>query len=461
MIELPRAAGAGHHSVVAPPGRSVVFVMLARFLIFSIAGVLLAACSSDVPRPGGGGPDGTDSGDTSSTMDSSTSSDSGGPDSTDTGPITSPECENVGELYCNGVCLLPVTDDHCRECNRRCGAGQVCLETAGVWDCGCPGGTIKCDGACTDPLTDADFCGASGTCEDDEAGEDCGANAECLAGQCRCLATHVSCDGECVDPLTDEEHCGFLPDECGIACMANGVCTEGTCECPAELPTDCDSIGCVDPMTNNNACGGCVASGGEVCDTASGFTCQEGTCQCAPGLTLCGGVCTDTATDPDNCGGCYDGGAGTGVSCDFVDTPSNTVRQGCFAGQCVDSPCDPVVMDDRCDGLTLLHKDVCYTEDDHFVGLAVKCDNNSTSLHPTGIPLNTEACYEILNAPDAEEFRCWWSGRSLVVNGVTMACNNDGSNYLPLPPSAGHYCVYFPATNASGSETDGFAMGSR
>jgi hypothetical protein len=78
------------------------------------------------------------------------------------------------------------------------------------------------------------------------------------------------------------------------------------------------------------------------------------------------------------------------------------------------------------------------------------------------VPIGGSVCYEILNVPTYEEFRCWWSGRAMMVNGQMMACNGDGNNYLPLPPSVGGgYCVYFYPSSNEAAKSDGFAMGVR
>jgi hypothetical protein len=287
------------------------------------------------------------------TTDGGTSTDSGtSSDTIDSGVQTSPECENEGELYCNFECLLPIVDDNCGGCNVRCSAGTTCQEVDGVYDCFCPKTTVRCNNQCIDPLTSDGFCGASGSCTGTEAGMDCGTGGQCVDGGCQCDATHTECGGACVDTLTDETYCSPTVGECGVSCMTGGVCTDGACVCPTDIPDEC-TAGCVDFLTDNGNCGGCAETDGDVCDTANGYQCIGGSCECAPGTTLCDGVCTNTSVDPDNCGGCYNGGAGPGIQCGYVDAPANTVRQGCFGDTCVDSPCDPLVMNKMCDGLTL------------------------------------------------------------------------------------------------------------
>jgi len=367
----------------------------------------------------------------------------------DTQPITSPECENEGERYCNFTCMLPNTSDHCGACNTRCSAGTVCIEVGPLqWDCGCADGAVRCGGKCVDPMTDAAFCGASGTCTGLEAGANCGVLGACVDGLCQCIETHTNCGGQCVDTLTHRDYCNPTPGSCGVSCMAGGVCVDGHCACPADRSLEC-STGCVNPQNDDNACGGCPEDGGEVCDTANGFSCIDGSCQCPANTALCDGQCVDTRSSNDHCGGCYNDGAGPGIRCDN--------SQGCFAGQCVDSPCDPLVMGNVCSGAPVRTKSACETSDDHFQAGGIKCDNNNNQ-----IPKGDTLCFDIRDVASYKEFRCWWSGRSLTVNGQVMSCNNNGDNILPLPPSVGgHYCVYFPPSNQDGAGTDGFSMGNR
>ena len=58
------------------------------------------------------------------------------------------------------------------------------LELQGTNTCACPGAQILCDGACVDPSTDAQYCGASGTCAGASAGTACTLGRSCVEGEC-------------------------------------------------------------------------------------------------------------------------------------------------------------------------------------------------------------------------------------------------------------------------------------
>ena len=172
----------------------------------------------------------------------------------------------------------------------------------------CSQGTIDCDGACIDPLVDTTHCGASGSCEGDEAGFTCAATETCLNGACLldCGEGRVPCDGECIDPLAHDNYCGAtadcLGDNAGVVC-AFGTCQFGQCECLQFNQLQCDGE-CVDPQTNNNWCG---ATGTCLGDRA-GATCRDdqscvdGTCACRD--RECDGACVLTQFDNAHCGDC-------------------------------------------------------------------------------------------------------------------------------------------------------------
>ena len=96
----------------------------------------------------------------------------------------------------------------------------------------CEDGEVACDGECVDPLSDTEFCGAQGNCEDDDAGELCDEGEICVEGACEldCLEGEVACDGSCVDPLTNDDYCG-ADAECELfsACSELQQCIAGGC----------------------------------------------------------------------------------------------------------------------------------------------------------------------------------------------------------------------------------------
>ena len=88
---------------------------------------------------------------------------------------------------------------------------EDCGELCGV----CPPGQIACGGQCINPLTDDDFCGASADCEGTNAGAACAAPDHCNgAGVCgpHCQDGFVACDGTCINPMTDDNFCGASGD---------------------------------------------------------------------------------------------------------------------------------------------------------------------------------------------------------------------------------------------------------
>jgi hypothetical protein len=94
-------------------------------------------------------------------------------------------------------------------------------------------GLIACSGNCIDPLTNNQFCGASGDCLGVNAGLTCSGGQTCTGGIC-CNPGEVNCSGQCVDVSTDINHCGA----CGNKCAANEQCSSGQC---LSHPKPCDS----------------------------------------------------------------------------------------------------------------------------------------------------------------------------------------------------------------------------
>lgn len=96
----------------------------------------------------------------------------------------------------------------------------------------CEEGEVLCVDDCIDPNIDLVFCGASGVCEGDTAGEFCGEGELCVDGMCEldCPSGQVACDGSCIDPLTDDEYCG-AGEACEefVVCEAEEQCISGIC----------------------------------------------------------------------------------------------------------------------------------------------------------------------------------------------------------------------------------------
>ena len=230
------------------------------------------------------------------------------------------QCEQDGRVVCGGVCIDPQADA------RFCGASGDCAGDNAGQDCGddvcnqgqcglqCDDGQIACAGTCVDPLSDARHCGASGACVGDEAGTACAAGQLCSGGVCveDCPDGRIDCGGGCIDPLADNLHCGASGncqgDSAGQECPGASMCTDGACACPDDGLL-CGEL-CVDPLTDPLFCG---ASGdcqgpqmGQACSEQQ--ACTDGACVCPAGTDYCDGQCFDLQRDPENCGDC-------GVSC--------------------------------------------------------------------------------------------------------------------------------------------------
>src|SRR4051812_15210938 len=53
------------------------------------------------------------------------------------------------------------------------------------------------------------------------------------AGVIRCSANQIPCGGACADPRSDHDHCGA----CGVACAAGEVCDLGACKVSCSMPS--------------------------------------------------------------------------------------------------------------------------------------------------------------------------------------------------------------------------------
>src|SRR5690606_839175 len=115
-----------------------------------------------------------------------------------------------------------------------------------------PGSLIACDDTCVNPNTDRNHCGATEGCGEGarDAGEVCDAGEICVAGTCTlsCPAPLVACGGTCIDPDTNADYCGASGDcqgaNAGVACGAEQECVDGECEGAApELHENCREHG--------------------------------------------------------------------------------------------------------------------------------------------------------------------------------------------------------------------------
>ncbi|MFO0625061.1 MAG: hypothetical protein U0325_05540 [Polyangiales bacterium] len=165
------------------------------------------------------------------------------------------------------VCLFAVLS----ACSSN-GSTLVGAVDAGGIDAPCAADETRCGGACTNPQTDRNHCGACGTrCQNHEA---------CVAGRCAtaCLPGGRPSARAAASTCTDRAHRGA----CGAACGTGPVCAAGQCalECGANLAT-CGGDGgagprfCAITCSDNANCGACGT-------LTAGQLCQAGACVTAP-----------------------------------------------------------------------------------------------------------------------------------------------------------------------------------
>ncbi|MBI5515737.1 MAG: VCBS repeat-containing protein [Deltaproteobacteria bacterium] len=231
-----------------------------------------------------------------------------------TAPRTSGPCASPAGGVCDstGACVCGAGQSNC---------GGVCQATGA--SCTTPGtggcqqtGTITCAPTGTMTACSATTPRTSGACTS-PAGGVCGP-----LGSCTCRAGQRSCDGACSDPMTDANNCGTCGHVCPVPpSRGAGICFEGRCiitcdEGYGPCGTTC-TVGCACP-SGQTLCGGtCISTAtdpsncgvcGRVCVAPTGGTvaCVGSGCApaCPSGQTFCGSACVSTATDLSNCGLC-------------------------------------------------------------------------------------------------------------------------------------------------------------
>ena len=251
-----------------------------------------------------------------------------------------------GRSSCNGKCVDLKTDsENCGGCgfsvpygescingqfssvvnkvNRTSAAGPATTGTAaaaGTTAGTCPTGRWSCGGACVDPGSDHNNCGACGTV--------CPSIEVCQNGQCvlpattavattiatvtadlSCSRDEIACNGSCVNVFSDRKNCGV----CGRACKADETCLNARCG-PACMNNGTSLCGdsCVDLKSDADNCGSCGTECKSFLPNAKGSECADGTCaitQCSSGYANCdknvaNGCEVNTRTDASNCGSC-------------------------------------------------------------------------------------------------------------------------------------------------------------
>lgn len=154
-------------------------------------------------------------------------------------------CELVcadGTIECDGRCVDPNVDRQFCGAQGNCTGGNIgetCLgnEVCDRGSCAdtCPEGSVGCDGGCIDPNTNPRFCNASGSCSGAEAGTMCESGNVCQDATCvlTCAEDRLVCDGACIDPMTDPNYCGAVETcgegQAGEVCGFGESCLGGTC----------------------------------------------------------------------------------------------------------------------------------------------------------------------------------------------------------------------------------------
>src|SRR5690606_29489786 len=130
----------------------------------------------------------------------------------DTYGVCRTDCR-FGERCGDGVLQGEEQCDGGPDCNAACTLGA------------CQEGQLRCgqEAACVDPLSDSQFCGASGDCQGNNDGQVCPTNAQCSGGRCQCPNGGVICDSRCIDPMQDDQFCGAVDncagdDKNGVPC---------------------------------------------------------------------------------------------------------------------------------------------------------------------------------------------------------------------------------------------------
>ena len=100
------------------------------------------------------------------------------------------------------------------------------------------------------------------------------------------------CDNQLINITIDSANCG----QCGNKCEIGEICKSGECEMGTGY-TNCDGTG-IDISNDSTNCGRC----GNKCDV--GEICRLGKCENGTGETYCDGARVDTSNDTANCGQC-------------------------------------------------------------------------------------------------------------------------------------------------------------
>lgn len=186
---------------------------------------------------------------------------------------------------CEGECVdLQISREHCGQCSRGVGAGQICVGGAAQ----CEGGQLSaCGQLCVDLSTNSSHCGQ------------CNAAVPpgmfCSNGEGQCTDVNLTkCDNRCVNLNDDRDHCGG----CFQGLAAGAHCVDGVAVGCGEGESICDGD-CVDLKTSAEHCGECGISCGDTgfCSGTAflgvGWNCHHSFIDVSAGLNHTCGILTD------------------------------------------------------------------------------------------------------------------------------------------------------------------------
>jgi hypothetical protein len=288
---------------------------------------------------------------------------------------------NVGEIYkrCNDTCVYFVCDQmNCGDCNVVCPKDSLGNGVCNAGTCGCPFGTVDCDGVnecgleCKDLNHDGNNCGKCGRqCPQDPNLDPFHMTYTCNGpapdgGLPPCAKVCIQKIGEVwLDCNGDSQQAPDAGDgcetfgwgsttncgACGKACKNGDVChpvnttsIDQECGCPSPLSYCPSAPWCRNFQNDPLNCGAC----GHVCFTPPNAkaACVNGKCgyECDVGFADCNhksgdGCEIDILDNPDNCGGCVAGCDGGDCGQQCAKNDQGDYIQRCQNGVCATQGC--------------------------------------------------------------------------------------------------------------------------
>ncbi len=282
------------------------WTLLSRHIVLPAVVCVVACASPTTAPPGSGFPTGNDA----------TATDGGASDTAET-----KSC--AGTLSkCGDLCVDTAANlAHCGQCDRVCGAGQVCDKgTCRLLpdDCalsgGCPPGFFceptdkKCKPGCLLP-TD---CPTGGTC-----------NAATKI--CACNSGTHTCGQACV-ANTSPASCGSSCKPCPAIANAEATCDGTTCGFACKSGFELCDGKCLTKQQCLDICKPCANTPANAVATCLGTTCDF---TCNPGYHRCGNTCASN-TSVNSCG----------LSCSPCQSGPNVSEMTCDGSSCKPSKCN-------------------------------------------------------------------------------------------------------------------------